>query len=359
MLTTERIDTLEAFRSLRPAWDAVASADIHATVYVSWAFTSALIDLEMYPWFILAFKNDTDDYVGFSYFARKNGRFNWHRLVLLAGTPFADYNGFLALPGYAKPVCTAMVQTLMAMDWDMLDLKHSFDSRIPIFAGRFPAQRYSIRIVAGTSLYISLPESWEQYTRTVLSKNSRKKIRRFTKKIEQLPGYRLEALNDENADQLIETILRLWYQKWQKDWPIDTFHLYIRIFHTLAKENLLWARMIYDGDTPVVGLATILDRPHNTFFALLGTFNEAYAHLDPGKVLDAYSIRWAIENQYKIYDFMQGAFPYKFSFGVIRRLEIRLTISRKSLRSRLANFIKTKEQAVDYRDQLFSEGNPL
>ncbi len=173
-------------------------------------------------------------------------------------------------------------------------MHNSFDPRLSVFAGKFSPQKFLVGMKGATSLYIPLPDTWEAYLQTQVSKNMRKKIKRYTKAVEALPGYRMEMLTSVNDAAFIETIMRMWYQKWQNYWTIDTFHIYHRILQILADEKLLWARLIYDGDTPVVGLVGILDRPHDIFFALLGSFNEKYDHLHAGKVLDAFSIRWAI-----------------------------------------------------------------
>lgn len=58
--------------------------------------------------------------------------------------------------------------------------------------------------------------------------------------------------------------------------------------------------------------------------------DDKFTKLSPGAVMFGYSIRYAIENGFKIYDFGPGDEKYKFSFGTKERFDKNIIIQRKT-----------------------------
>jgi CelD/BcsL family acetyltransferase involved in cellulose biosynthesis len=73
--------------------------------------------------------------------------------------------------------------------------------------------------------------------------------------------------------------------------------------------------MIWDGDTPAASLACIVDPEKKIYNAYITSYNPDYSKIAPGIVLFSESIKQAIEQNYKFYDFTLGLDPYKLSFG--------------------------------------------
>jgi CelD/BcsL family acetyltransferase involved in cellulose biosynthesis len=91
---------------------------------------------------------------------------------------------------------------------------------------------------------------------------------------------------------------------------------------------------------PIAAAAVFADRQKSTLSGFLSGWNDEFATLSPGRVIVGYSIRYAIENRFQVYDLLRGAERYKFSFGAIERFNTDVTITRKSLRSTMKKLIR-------------------
>jgi len=84
--------------------------------------------------------------------------------------------------------------------------------------------------------------------------------------------------------------------------------------------------VLWKADQPLGALASFVDVQKKAFLFYLGARDESFNSPPPGFVLHAYSIRHAIRNGIKTYDFLRGNEPYKYSFApqeyVIKCLDI-------------------------------------
>jgi tetratricopeptide (TPR) repeat protein len=76
---------------------------------------------------------------------------------------------------------------------------------------------------------------------------------------------------------------------------------------------------LWQGDRPLASLAILMDRRKATLLFLMTGRDESFKGPPPGMLLHAHSIRYAIANGFREYDFSQGNEPYKYSFGVKER----------------------------------------
>jgi tetratricopeptide (TPR) repeat protein len=66
----------------------------------------------------------------------------------------------------------------------------------------------------------------------------------------------------------------------------------------------------------VAALATLIDRIKRSMHFFITGRDEAYSEMPAGYLLHAFSIRHAIAEGFRTYDFLRGNEPYKYSYGV-------------------------------------------
>lgn len=328
-----RIDTLDEFEAVKSNWQSVYASDSHAHIFSSWAWLRGYIQSTTFSWMALAVKADPnlDAYCGFLFLTLESKALTAWRILRLGGSPLADYTGFVCSPELEKQALTAAAEYITSnLGWDQLHLWDVKDPRLKDFLKTLSATRFTITANENIPCpYIELPDSWDEFLLTKLSKTVRKKVRRRTQQNADLPGFRIEETNRDNLQAQIDTIFELWSKKWQQ--PADQG---LRpIFEQLFDAGALWLASHWDGNTPMAALAGFVDLEKGVFYAFMGAYNSEYEKLSPGIVLDGASMRFAIENGLFRYDYLRGDHEYKFRWGAEQRSVPRIEITRNTARS--------------------------
>lgn len=79
---------------------------------------------------------------------------------------------------------------------------------------------------------------------------------------------------------------------------------------------------------PIGALSILIDTKKRSLLFFLGGRDMTVNNPPPGFVLHAHSIRYAIKNGFRTYDFLRGNEPYKYLFGA-REREIRYIVVRR------------------------------
>jgi CelD/BcsL family acetyltransferase involved in cellulose biosynthesis len=240
-------------------------------------------------------------------------------ILSMAGSPLADYTGFLCVPGYEDAVLAAFAARLQgSLSWRRLELSDVLDSRLDAFLGHFPEPAFrTVRLPPTPCPRLELEDDWEVYLRARVQPRRRQTLRRKLRAIERLPGLRITTVDDGGEAQ-VATLLGLWQRRWgeRTEAALAQFR---SVFQCCLKSGCLWLDLVWDGDVPLAGLLAFLDRDRSCFRFYLSGFDERYASWSPGTVIVAHSIREAIRGGFRTYDFLRGDEPYKSSFGA--RLE--------------------------------------
>jgi tetratricopeptide (TPR) repeat protein len=77
--------------------------------------------------------------------------------------------------------------------------------------------------------------------------------------------------------------------------------------------------VLWRGDKPLAALGSFIDRQKQALLYFVAGRDESCNDPPPGLVLHAHSIRWAIENGLKTYDFLRGDESFKYSYGATDR----------------------------------------
>jgi len=340
------IDNLGDFDKLKARWNSIYAADTHATIYLSWPWLRGWFEVTMHQWFVLACRPDErSPYVGFLALSRDgaipNYRLDLARELRMGGNPLADYTGFVCLPEYENDAVAAFAGYIQAdLDWDRFEMKDVMDPRLDLFLKHFTASKFTVQQTGATPCpYVSLPDSWDTYFQNFLGPKIRGDLRRSFRQIEGCDDFRVTKVSEENLESHTETLLKLWQAKWGRK-SESNLNRHRSVLRSCFENDCLWLKILWHGATPIAGLAALLDREKKVFTAYMTAYGGEHPKLSPGRTLYAYSIRDAIEQGYRLYDFTRGNEGYKAFFGTEQRLNRSLLITRRSWRMVSGNVVR-------------------
>ncbi|MUG99599.1 tetratricopeptide repeat protein [Scytonema sp. UIC 10036] len=334
------IDDFETFKKIRENWDSVYAADPQAQFFLSWVWLSGWLLRVREQWFILAAKPDTHDSSYIAFFPLKivleqqdGGGF--YTELYMAGNSVADYTGMICQPGYEEEVIPAFAAYIQQqLEWSSFNVQNILetDTRMYPFLRSFPGESFEFtqhRIQNKgddtdnyIAPYISLTDDWEQYLQNYLSANTRQKIRRFLRKIDNSSEFSIAHVNADNLESHIDILLKFWKSTWgeKKGNTCDIIMSVIRANLRHAFEhNCLYFPVLWQGDRPLGAIANFVDAQQKTMLFLIAGRDQTFNNPPPGLILHADAIRYAIQNGFKVYDFLRGNEEYKYSFGVKER----------------------------------------
>ncbi len=341
------IDNLQTFQAIRSDWEYIYNADPQAQFFISWIWILAKLKKHSeykIPWFILAVKlsSDASDYVGFFPLIIELNEHNpgdFYNQLSLVGVTDADHPGLICLPEYEEETVFALAQYIQQQEtWSIFELKHiqTTNTRINLFLKSFAQENFHIQQLDQHQFknpldnidnhiipYLVLPDNWNDYLQQVLSSNTRQKIRRFLRKIEDSNEFRITEVNADNLDRHIEILIQLWQANWEGRKSAEQCQAIVRamrfeLYHCF-ENNCLSLLVLWKEDKPLGAIANLIDFSKKSILFFVGGRDESFKDLPPGFVLHAYAIQSAIKNGFKIYDFLVGNEAYKYSFGAKER----------------------------------------
>ena len=199
---------------------------------LSWSWLNGYLA----PWgrdaFVLAARPDAD---GAGYVAllplrlrtKERGNTEFCNEINLAGNYISDYAGFLCRPGFEEQALPALAAKVQQPNWRRLRLEETLRLRasgraLParLLSGHVPDQPPpSLVNPDGTDNSIcpsvTLPDDWDRYLETRVSSNTRQKIRRFLRQVEELGSLPSSPTRMPTPLHAISTfLLMLWTQRW-------------------------------------------------------------------------------------------------------------------------------------------------
>lgn len=348
--TVDTIRDLDGLGAIERQWDAVHGADPHATVFTSAAWLRGRLSALTDPWCVLAVRPAAGEpIVGLLPLlflpSSPAQQIPWAkedfspaceeaRGLGMAGSPLADYTGFVCAAGHEELALAALAEHVKSrLDWRYFSIRDALDPRLDAFLGHFSEPRFRVeRHAPSVCPFLELPESWEAYLETRPSRRMRREIRHDLRAMERLPGLRRTTLAD-GGERQISTLLELWQGRWG-ELPEPQLEQYRSVFRSCLESGCLWLDVFWDEDVPITGLLAFLDRGQRSFCFYITGFDPRYASLSPGTVIIAHAIREAIGNGYRVFDFLRGDEPYKFSLGAETRPAENVTLFRQAGRQR-------------------------
>jgi len=330
----EVIDKLEALSKLKENWERVYDQDPDSHFFISFSWLSSWLDGDTTRWFVLAAKTDAgaSDYVAFFPLrmrAKISKDFSFHNELAMAGRGLSDYTGLLSLPEYEDQAIAAFAGHLKKLNWSRfnVDYMRASESRKAKFLSCFSSKNFEFKHIPSINKrdninndicpFITLPESFDEYLAT-LSSNTRQKIRRFMRMVENSDEFRITLPDADTVDRDIGILLDFWRVKWgsRKGNRLNGILNTNREMLKRSFENdALFLPTLWKGERPLSTLGTFIDHRKKAMLFFIAGRDETFSEAPPpGLVLHGWSIRYAIENGFKTYDFLRGNEKYKYSF---------------------------------------------
>jgi Acetyltransferase (GNAT) domain len=347
------IDTAAAFDALEQDWNVVQGVDPDAGYFLSWRWLAEVFRAHPGKWGVLAVRPEPQP-VGYVCFLPLRLRVRWSRGRREFGTEFeaggrlswAQYTGFLCLPGWEEKALAALAAELQKIPWSYFRMTNWLTSerRRELFLSGFEQDKYELsfdhRALAEGDVdnrvcpFVPLPDRFEDYLSKCVSSNTRQKIRRFSRRIERAVDLKVTVTGGDLFQKHLGLILDLWLSKWAAVRGQRTAEKVVRKYREILAQSMacdaVFMPILWAGDAPLGGLAHIVDRHKRQMHFIVAGRNQDASDPFIGLILHAYSIRWAIENKLKVYDFCHGNEPYKYSLGATEKKLDHLVIRRRS-----------------------------
>jgi len=338
------ITNLRQFDELKSDWDLVSQADPNSTVFVSWWWVRGWIGTLANNWFVLGLKPDKQtSYVAFLIVRKQNKE----KVLHIGGNPESDHTGFICLPEYEEKAMQDFANYFTYnKDWEEFHILDIFDNRLDRFLNDFSKNKFYFQEFDKTCCpYIPLETTWDQYLAKSLNAKKRNKLRRCLKQVRD-NNFCINHVNEDNLHRHIDILLKFWQKRWGKQ-SSKNLSRYRAIFQSSFESGNLFLPVLWNGLDPVSAKAAFLDHSKKSFSGYIYGWDESYVKLSPGTTMHAYAIRYAIENGYKIYDFLRGAEEYKFSsFGATCRYNRNIFIHRKRIIKQLKRKLKSYGERI-------------
>lgn len=355
-MVIEVIERIDDFYALEDNWRFIYEMDCHAQFFSSWVWLFSI--LKRYterqdPWFILAAKTSSSATKYIAFFPilvtleEKLSVCNeFHQILSVVGRGESDSRLFISLPEYAKSAAIEFTKYLQKYcNWSVLKVENALrsDQRIHLFLSKFRNESFDLHehrfvndldhIDYSIVPYISLPASWDEYLQNFISSNMRQKIRRFFRKINGSNEFRITHATQRNLELHLDVLLGLWQASWVDRKGEDFCKKVVArnkfILRHCFDYNCLYLPVLWQGNKPLGAIANIIDAPKRAMLFLVAGRDETIKQPPPGLILHAHAIQYAIQNEFKIYDFLMGNEAYKYSFGAQERHMTIFVIRRK------------------------------
>ncbi|MDL2400835.1 GNAT family N-acetyltransferase [Rhizobium mayense] len=350
------IEKLEDLQVLKDNWDRIYEIDPEAQCFLSWTWISSWFASRSLPWIVLAAREDTDGaYVAFfpiqlgTGLDRGKGFYN---TIVLGGSYFASYTGILCDPAFADAVVPAFADCVRSFHWSSLhldDIDRS-SARIGSFLDHFPQADFvgdrvkrpaqitdaAERIDPEIHVHVTLPADFGSFLREKLHWRARRNVRHCLRQLDGSAGFRVTHSNAETIETDLATLLSLWEKQWGRRNPgytryvLDNSH---SILPDCLRSGGLFLPILWHDQAPIAASAVLIDRPRKSLLCFLSARDVSIRDMSPGLMVHAYTIRWAIENGFRIYDLGPGDYEHKYIFGSVSRRIERFRIDTKTGRN--------------------------
>ena len=344
----DAFDTAEQLWRLKPVWEALYENDPEADFFLSFKWLSGIFRANPGRWSLYAVRH-AGRYVCL-FPARRDQRKSASagviRMELRAAgrLTFSEYTGFICDPAHAAPALAALAQHLSRTDFSRLSLRYEpTGTRSALFAAAFPAKEFRIkwpgyRINGGQvdcliCPRVVLPGDFETYLATGLSHKSRKRYRRHERRYLASGAAHITVATPGSMARDLDILFDLWAAMWRKVYSprriAQSIDRHRRLFEQAHALNMLYLPILWRDGRPLGALAHLADRDSGHCVFKMAGRDQAVTEPPVGLLLHVHSIRWAIANGFRLYDFGHGNEAYKYRFGATDLPVSYLTITRR------------------------------
>ncbi len=235
----------------------------------------------------------------------------------------SDYLDWVAARGQEEDVLAALLDFLggpAAPAWDALDLcnVHRDSPTLRLLPELARARGWTVETeVQEVCPIVDLPSTWDDYL-ALLGRKDRHELRRKMRRAEATPGLSWHIVGPpHDLDAALDDFLLLMAKSNPEKAAFLTPRLrafFRELAHVTFEAGWLQLSLMQLGDAP---LASYLNFAYHDRVMVYnsGLDWQADPGFGAGIVLTGYLIQHAIEQGYRVYDFLRGDEPYKYRFG--------------------------------------------
>lgn len=243
-----------------------------------------------------------------------------NKLKFIGCKDVSDYLDFIIKPKYQDQVFTLLNRELTSIKIDQVELCSIPETSATLtnFKQLMIGNGWEVtQKMQDVCPIIDLPATWQEYLQS-LERKQRHEIKRKWKKLANEQQLIFEVITDPGQVKIgIQDFIAL-HQKSSVDknrfWNAEHLQFFTNLSVDLAKHNWLKLYFARVNDERVASML-IFDYNNNYYLYNSGFDPEKYANYSVGNVLTAFTVKDAIENHKKFYDFLRGNEVYKYRFG--------------------------------------------
>lgn len=320
-------ETEGVFDTLQAEWNELVFRSVSNTVFATLEWQKhwwAAYGGEM-PLWVLEARDENGHLQGLAPFFVETREEAGRVLRLVGSEDVTDYLDLIVDRDHAKPVYEALLAYLQEHQarYDLIDLANipAQSQTMTCFVECAKAQSFDITIQQQEVCpLVLLPETFEAYIDALDSKQGRE-LRRKLRKAEGFDGVGWHIVTPQHdLDGELEKFFHLMASSkaYKEGFLQDVRH--IRFFRGMARAMLErgWLQLVFlTVDDEAVASYFNFDYGNQILVYNSGLLQDKYGALSAGIVLLAFTIRHAIENGRKVFDFLRGNETYKYHMGGI------------------------------------------
>ncbi|MGQ9697530.1 MAG: GNAT family N-acetyltransferase [Armatimonadota bacterium] len=353
MLSIAEITDTEGLRNLEPTWRELASVAGSCTVFQTYEWNHAWLKHMASGRLWVLTTADGAKTIGIAPFVIRRCYGLPSRRLQFAATGPSDYLGVLAEPGREAEVWHSVLQHVICRRdlWDVVDLQQIPDTaalRSAVDGMRTPGLSVQLRPQA-VCPYLPLGGSREAFL-AKLGGKTRWNLRYYERVLKRTHDVAMELVPACELESEMENLFRLHSARWRARLLPGVLALpAVRQFHrnvALAFAQAGWLRLfrLRLDDATVASLYCFSHNGRGYYY--LGGFDPRYARFSIGTLLTGYAIGELAEEGCSEIDFLRGREAYKYRWGCLDRTNLRLTVAKRGVISKLAAWQIRAEQRV-------------
>ncbi len=349
-MRVEIVDTVRRFNALELDWTLLYQRDPDAQFFLSWGFIERVVRPVRDRMKILVVWTDHGQCVAIWPLRVKT---RWspeakqlrNELAMLGRYHWGDFTGFLCDPDHENQAIDALSAQVLKMDWGRLLLSYMYASpaRLDRLCRAFDeasfSQTHQEQKMDGGKVdnliapYVDLADTFEGYLQEKLSANRRQKMRRLLRHLDGNDDLRITRSVPETHSRDLSILTGLWramYAASKGRLTEELAETYGDIVRAGLKAGTVYLPILWQRDMPIAAQACFVDPIKRNLLFFVSGRNGAVTDPPAGLMLHANTIRWAIANGLRRYEFLQGNEEYKYSFGCQDRQLVDIVIASRT-----------------------------
>jgi len=332
MLKIRELNEYNELIDLREKWNNVLKKSRDDDIFLTWEWLSTWwkhYGKERKPIILLA--EDTNEIVAIAplmHSVHKLFGLKLRKMEFIGTEAHTDYSNFILTEGKEQSL-KLFLKYLTNLAWDCLELREIPETADSLLCLRkiskemyMPDQR-----VASKCPYISLPDSWDAFSKT-LSGDMRRNLRRRMKRLRERYKVEFKKQNDlESLEEAMKTFFFLHQKRWRSKGLLGSFgrdpkfcDFLLDISRCFAERNWLNLSFLTINDRPVA--SALCFEYNKTLYYYHPGFDPEYSKFGVGNLLIEHLIEYSIRKGLKKFDFLKGAESYKSDWAQMSRNSI-------------------------------------